>query len=298
MTCYNRRDTTLECLRCLYAQKLPEGVRFEVYLVDDGCTDSTSDAVRDQFPDVCVFQVDGNLYWCGGMRFAWAEAMKGDYDAYLWLNDDTMLLPGALYTLLVTAHDVRQREGRDGIIVGSCRDPKTGKHTYGGRVNPNQRARLPDKPLPPGDEMLPCDTMNGNLVLIPRELFNQLGNLSPEFTHAFGDVDYGMRARRSSVLIWVAPGHLAECAANTGMRPWTVSSVPLKERWRDMCGPRGLPPRQWYLYVKRHTGAAWPFYFLKPIVRVIFPRLWRAIRSKHSSIPLETLDTMRESKCE
>lgn len=141
-----------------------------------------------------------------------------------------------------------------------------------------ETTQLPDQPMPPGDQMQRCDTMNGNLVLVPRDVFNLLGDLSPEYTHAFGDVDYGMRARRSSVPIWVAPKHLGECAANRRVSPWTDPSVPLKERWRDMCGPRGLPPKQWYRYVKRHTGVAWPFYFVKPIVRVIFPRLWMASR--------------------
>ena len=279
MTCNSRRETTLRCLRVLYDQELPEGVRFEVYLVDDGCTDGTGEAVRREHPEVTVLQGNGNLYWCGGMRVAWAEAMKNNYDAYLWLNDDTMLLPGAFVALLATADEVRNREGRDGIIVGSCRDPQMGCHTYGGRVRRNQWSRISDKPLPPSNQMLPCDTMNGNLVLVPRQVVATLGNLSPEYTHTFGDTDYGMRARKRGIPVWVAPGHLAECAANTRVAPWTDPKVPLKERWKNMCSPRGLPPRQWYAYVKRHTGTAWPLYFVKPIIRIVFPVLWKTSRS-------------------
>lgn len=275
MTCYNRRDITLECLHCLYAQKLPEGVRLDVYLVDDGCTDGTGDAVHAEYSDVHVLKGDGNLYWCGGTRFAWNEAAKGDYDAYIWLNDDTMLLHGALNTLLATACRCCDKEVREAIIVGSCRDPETGQHTYGGRVNRRRRSRLSKRPIPPADQMQRCDTMNGNLVLVPREVFNLLGNLSPDYTHTFGDGDYGMRARRSGVALWVAPGYLAECAANTRVPLWTDPDVPLKERWRDICGPRGLPPKQWYVYVKRHTGMAWPVYFLKPLIRVLFPWVWK-----------------------
>ena len=274
MTCFNRREATLKCLRALYDQNIAENVDFNVYLVDDGCTDGTGVAVRRQYPKVRVLQGNGNLYWCGGMRMAWSEAMKENYDYYLWLNDDTILLPGAFDALLKTAHSIQEKEGREGIIVGSCRDPESGQHTYGGKIKRNRHSRLPDQPMPPIDEMNHCDTMNGNLVVVPRQVFILLGNLSPEFTHAFGDVDYGMRGRRSGVPISVAPGHLAECAANVRVRPWTARNVPLKERWRDMCNPHGLPPKQWYLYVKRHTGSAWPYYFLKPIFRVIIPQLW------------------------
>jgi GT2 family glycosyltransferase len=274
MTCHNRREKTLTCLQALFAQRLPPLVSLVVYLVDDGSTDGTGDAVQEQFPNVEVLRENGNLYWCGGMRVAWTEAMKGDYDAYLWLNDDTLLLNGAIEVILSTAHEIRNTEGRDGIVVGSCKDPHTGVHTYGGYVKRDKSSCLPDMPLPPGNKVLPCDTINANLVLIPRAVFVSIGNFSSEYTHAFGDVDYGMRARQKGIPIYVAPGHLALCAYNNRVRPWTDPSVPIKKRWADMKGPLGLPPKQWYIYVKRHTGVMWPIYFLKPIVRLILPHLW------------------------
>lgn len=53
-------------------------ISLSVYLTDDGCTDGTSQAVRDIFKgkDITIMQGDGNLYWAGGMRFAWKEALK------------------------------------------------------------------------------------------------------------------------------------------------------------------------------------------------------------------------------
>jgi hypothetical protein len=32
---------------------------------------------------------DGSLFWNGGMRLAYADAMRSDFDYYLWLNGDT-----------------------------------------------------------------------------------------------------------------------------------------------------------------------------------------------------------------
>ena len=274
MTCHNRCKTTLTCLAHLYAQRMPDNVKLHTFLVDDGSEDGTWEAVHKQFPTVNILKGNGQLYWCGGMRFAWNEASKYNYDYYLWLNDDTMLFPDAIDTMLNTAHCVRQKKHCDGIVVGSCRDPETGRHTYGGRVKRNERARLADKPLPPTNYVMPCDTMNGNLVLIPRDVYYQLGNLSPLYTHAFGDVDYGMRARCKNIPIFIAPGYIAECPVNSGIRPWINPKVSFIKRWKDMCSPHGLPPRQWYRYVKRHTGVLWPVYLMKPIVRLCFPRLW------------------------
>lgn len=282
-TCHNRKEQTLCCLRALYSQKLSHRVTIVVYLVDDGCTDGTRDSVRNEFPDVRLLEGDGSLYWCGGMRLAWAEAMKARYDAYLWLNDDTILLPSALDTLLATARRVRAREGHDGIIVGSCRDPNTAKHTYGGRVKSSRRSRLPDRPLTPSHDILACDTMNGNLVLVTGSAFSSLGNFSQPYIHAFGDTDYGMRASRMGIPLRVAPGYLALCEANTYVPAWTDPTVPLMSRWRDMRKPRGLPPMHWLSYVRCHTGFMWPFYFIKPFIRLLFPRKWASIVAHRSN---------------
>ena len=36
ITCHNRKEKTLKCLRTLYSQTLPAGAEISVYLVDDG----------------------------------------------------------------------------------------------------------------------------------------------------------------------------------------------------------------------------------------------------------------------
>ena len=274
ISCHNRRKKTLNCLNSLYTQKIDNNSHFNVFLVDDGSTDNTGDSVRAKYPKVNIIKGDGFLFWCGGMRLAWTKAMRANYDAYLWLNDDVNLLPNALCTMLDTAEKICKQEGQDGIVVGSCCDPETGQHTYGGRIKRGRLTRLPDQPLPPSERILPCDTMNGNLVLIPKGVADKLGNLSEPYIHAFGDTDYGMRATKRGIPVRVAPGYLGSCAANNRRAPWTDPAVSLSARWKDMCSPRGLPPKHWLFYVQTHTGIMWPIYFVKPIIRLFFPSLW------------------------
>ena len=91
LTCFNRKDKTIASLTALYKafHESSDGWDMSVYLTDDGSTDGTSDAVSKNFPQVRVLKGDGALYWAGGMRNSWSEALKEDYDAYLLLNDDT-----------------------------------------------------------------------------------------------------------------------------------------------------------------------------------------------------------------
>jgi GT2 family glycosyltransferase len=108
MAAHNRRDLTLACLRSLNAQRVP-GVTVDVFVLDDGSSDGTSEAIGEQFPEVTVLHGDGELFWSGGMRQAFAAAIAGDYDHYLWLNDDVYLDDSALAVLLDTARPGTRR---------------------------------------------------------------------------------------------------------------------------------------------------------------------------------------------
>src|SRR5215213_1125781 len=95
ITCHNRRAKTIACLDALFTQARFAG-GFRVFLVDDGSTDGTREAVEAQFSNVTILRGNGTLFWCGGMRKAFAAAAPSDPDHYLWLNDDTRLDPDAL----------------------------------------------------------------------------------------------------------------------------------------------------------------------------------------------------------
>jgi len=126
LTCFNRKEKTLACLKALFNQALPANVDISAYLVDDASTDGTAAAVQQTYPQVKIFSGDGNLFWNGGMRVAFSEAMKDDPDYYLWLNDDTRLDPEALNVLLTTSSELMKKGEKRAIVAGSTRDPEIG----------------------------------------------------------------------------------------------------------------------------------------------------------------------------
>jgi glycosyltransferase involved in cell wall biosynthesis len=117
MTCHNRKLKTLLTLESLFKQTLTSEIALSVYLVDDGSTDGTSEGVQQKYPQVKLFSGDGNLFWNGGMRIAFSEAMKDEPDYYLWLNDDTVLAPEALNTLLATSGELFEQGEKKAIVV-------------------------------------------------------------------------------------------------------------------------------------------------------------------------------------
>ncbi|MEO8890768.1 MAG: glycosyltransferase family 2 protein, partial [Coleofasciculaceae cyanobacterium] len=183
LTCYNRSSETIASLAALFHQEYNREVTIDVYLVDDGSTDNTTTAVGQHYPQVKIIPGTGNLFWNGGMRLAFAEAMQQDYDYYLWLNDDTLLYPNALETLLATSDSLQQQGETRALIAGSTCDRQSQALTYGGVVRRSRWRPLKFDLLQPSQQVQRCDTINGNCVLISRNVVQLVGNLDPAFTH-------------------------------------------------------------------------------------------------------------------
>lgn len=265
LTVHNRKAKTLECLQQLYAQLPLDAYQVNVYLTDDGCTDGTPEAVRQQFPQVHIIHGDGNLFWNRGMYIAWQEAAKEDYDFYLWLNDDTLLLPNALKSLLANSQSKLNRA----IIVAANRANKEEKVTYSGH-NKNGK-------ITPNGSLQPCNTFNGNCVLIPRYVYQKLGNLDWKFRHAIGDLDYGYRAKRAGIEMYVSSEYLGICDNNPKLPAWARKEVPLLKRLKNLYSPLGYAePIPFFHYERKNFGLKTAIkHFISIHIRVLFPQLWK-----------------------
>jgi GT2 family glycosyltransferase len=264
LTCHNRKDKTLACLTALYQCIVPENYTFEVFLVDDGSTDGTSEAIKQQFPLVNLIQGDGNLYWNRGMHLAWETASKAkDFDYYLWLNDDTFLTKEAFHTLFSQTFD-------NAIICGTTQSILTQEITYGGF------RRNPDRLIVPNGSFQDSDYCNGNCVLIPRAVFQILGNLDPVFHHAVGDFDYSLRGKKIGINILIAPSSIGFCESHSELPKWLLSSVSLRGRLKSLySASSGCYPPQFFIFDKRHKGILVAcFHYFTIHLRAIAPSLW------------------------
>jgi GT2 family glycosyltransferase len=269
-TCFNRKELTLATLRSLFSQRGIDGIDLLVYLLDDSSSDGTAEAVAAAYPRVRLLHGDSTLYWNGGMRVAFAAAMREKFDAYLWINDDSLFFSDALSRLIACLTAV-SAGGAQPIVVGSMRDPQTGARSYGGIRLLRRGLTLQMDPIIPDDSRpLRCETMNGNLVLIPASVAAAVGNLDPGYTHQWGDLDYGLRAGQSGIPIFIAPGYFGECTDNSIVNTWRDRSLPRSRRWLQLMTPKGAPPREWLRFTSRHFGWRWPLYAASPYLKTLF----------------------------
>lgn len=277
LTCYNRSAKTLASLTALFNQEHNRELTIDVYLVDDGSTDDTAKVVSTHYPQVKIIPGTGNLFWNGGMRLAFAQALQHDYDYYLWLNDDTILYPKALDTLLATA-EIQQQKQTCPIITGSTCDLVTQNLTYGGVVRRSMWRPLKFELVQPTPEIQGCDTMNGNCVLLPRSVVQIVGNLDPAFTHYAGDWDYGLRATKQGCTVWIAPGYVGTCSQNYQPNNTETAYVQLKGGIKKISQPKGLsireqtlhPLGEWKVFAQRYAGFFWPIFWLIPYRRLLW----------------------------
>lgn len=268
MTVHNRCVLTLRALRALAAQALPPDCKLEVVVVDDGSTDGTAVHISNEFRGTRVVEGDGQLYWNRGMALAQTEAEGFGADALLWLNDDVDLFPDAVTRALSTLGTT----GGDGIIVGATKSMYTGGITYSGARLRNRRPGS-QQLVEPGDQPIRVDTFNGNFVLVPSAVADRLGTVDPLFSHSYGDIDYGLRARRIHIPVWLMPGTIGYCERNSPESSWRWPGRRRRERIRLLLGRKGVPWRDHLRFLRRHAPTAWPLYMVgtysKAVTRII-----------------------------
>ncbi|MGA0608370.1 glycosyltransferase family 2 protein [Phenylobacterium sp. VNQ135] len=257
VSAHNRRQQTLSCFDALFGGN--SGTHhIRVVLTDDGSTDGTADAVRASFPSVEIVAGNGALYWNRGMLAAWRHALTCNTDYYLWLNDDTELRPGALDALIA----LQQTAPPKTIVVGRIVDSE-GKPIYGalrrvesdiklGGVRIWRRIRTE---LAPPDEGS-SDTFQGNCVLMPSSVVDDVGLLDPVFWHSEGDTDYGYRAKAAGYDIRQAVEPVAIGTYNDAFEQ--KRSRLSFDTWRYVfTHPKGRRFSETSIYIRRYYGPSW-----------------------------------------
>lgn len=267
MTCYNRADLTERCIDSLQNSCDSQNTYLtDFYVVNDGCTDNTKN-ILDKRKNVYQLQGNGELYWNGGMHLAFYTAVQKKYDFYLWVNDDVCFYDGIIGKML---EQYEQSNLSKCILTGYTvgLDGKT--ITYGGQrlkkgIIPLNLVNI----LPDGKNTI-CDSMHGNCVLIPQNVVNEIGIIDPYYTHGFGDVDYGLRATKAGIPIYMTEFCVGVCEKNPrSNRKNVYKDKKLVERFKIMNSWRQRPIKDWLHFTKKFGGPLWFLRFVAPYIKLV-----------------------------
>lgn len=285
--CHNRREITLQCLRSL-ARIDKSGLEVHIVVVDDGSTDGTSDAIRREFPEVEIFEGDGNLWFTAGTNRGIEAALKHEPDYVLCINDDEIFDSRFLRRMVETA------EANPRSIIGALLvlwdDMKTvfqvaprWKTWQGGWRHYYQQTvhTVPDKPFEVG-------LIVGNCVLVPVEAIRECGLMDEKNFINFGDAEWTPRMRRKGWKLLLEPRARVFCQPNVppkSLRNHTWQEL-YQTLWADRRKLQNLRVQFRSLWVGAPTKAHAIAAFTAHVARLGLQstRIWREKPSKEKSL--------------
>lgn len=192
---WNGYQDTRECLNSL----LPVPQWVELFVVDNGSTDDSVQLLKAEFGDsICLIQTGTNLLFAGGNNAGVQTAMEKGCDAILLLNNDTIVEKSTL-------DDLREASMRHPlsllcpkILYYSDRETlwyAGGIWKYGRIAHRGIRDR--DKGQYDVEE--PTSWGTGCALWIPRKVIETIGRLDEDFKLYYEDVEYCLRAGKSSI---------------------------------------------------------------------------------------------------
>ena len=248
MTCHNRKDKTVNCIK-----KLHQGNNHNVYhyiIVDAASTDNTVESIETlEYEDVDIIHAEGTLFWNGGMHRGISEGISlyGESDYILLVNDDVDFRPGIIDGLVEYSQD---KHGGRAVIVGATYDDN-GKFSYGGIL---YGKGLQYEMLGPDRPDISCTTFNANCTLIPMPVMRQVKNVDPYYKHSMGDFDLGFRISRSGTGIYMFPEYVGQCNDNPVEGTWQDKKLGVRKRLKLKESFKGLPFKDWFHYLYKNFG--------------------------------------------
>lgn len=194
---WNGREDTLACIESVLGSR---DVAFDVVVVDNGSADGSPAAIRATYPTLSLIETGRNLGYAEGNNVGLRQALQGDAEYLLILNNDTIVAPDMLHELvrastalprsvlgpLTYYHHEPERvwwAGSRWNAVG-CRL----EHTGNGRDGPAVAA---------GGEPLATTYVVGSALFAPVGLFREIGLLDAQYFLTHEETDWCYRARRA-----------------------------------------------------------------------------------------------------
>lgn len=244
---WNGREDTLACLRSLQPLRDADTA---IVCVDNGSTDGSPAAVREQFPDIDLIENGANLGFSGGNNVGIRHALERGAEWVVLVNNDAVLAPDAIARL----RDAAREHPGAGILSGKLffADPPdriwfAGQRFwpllgYSGRPRGYRKADAP-RYRRPGE----IGRAAGAFMAVSRAAMEAAGLLDDDLFAYVEDVDWSLRVRRAGFGVRFVPDAIAwhHVSSSTGGERGSThvlyygvrNTITVCERHRPLPGP-------------------------------------------------------------
>lgn len=204
---WNRPELTLRCVQSLSKLAYP---RYELVIIENGGSRAAA-WLRHQLPAVHVVASPTNLGFAGGSNLGLLHARRRGADYVLLLNNDTVVPPDALCSLL----ELAQAHPEVGFLSPTIRYLAAPHRIWfrGSRFRPDlllfehlgkdgePQHEEPSSALP---ELIFTDYACGCAILARSSALARVGGFDPRYFLLYEDADLGARARKLGIASAVA----------------------------------------------------------------------------------------------
>ncbi|MEQ1764147.1 MAG: glycosyltransferase family 2 protein [Pyrinomonadaceae bacterium] len=248
---HNRRDITLQCLRSL--ERIgSNALDISVYIVDDGSTDGSSEAIKTEHPNVEVIQGNGDLWYTEGTNVGIRAALGNDPDFILAINDDSVFDSEFLHYLVETANDNPRSVIGPLLLLWDqphklFQTAPVWKTLAGGWMHWNQQTvwTVPSTSWE-------VDLIVGNCVLYPASVFEECGFMDSRRFPNFGDAEFTPRLKSAGYRLIVDPRSRVFCQPNA--TPGRLRDKNLLQLVKDLVLDRRHPSNLTRIFLSHVVG--------------------------------------------
>jgi GT2 family glycosyltransferase len=202
---WNGLVDTLECLASLRAQ---DYAPLRVHVVDNGSAEEEALTIEREYPEVSVLRQGRNLGFCGGSNVGIVRALGAGADFVMLLNNDTIVPPGCVRSLVDAAVSLDDLGAASPVILHY---PEADRvwfagaswegETAGFRINLSgqPRGRLNER------EPFESDYACGCCLLTPAAVLRRVGLLDERYFAYYEEADWASRLKAAGLRCYVVP---------------------------------------------------------------------------------------------
>lgn len=196
---WNRYNDTLDFLRSC---SLITYTNFEIIVIDNGSTDTSTTIIKSQFPTIKQILNEKNLGFAAGINVGIRYALEQNADFVFLVNNDTTLHADILTHLINGITQSEAYLAAPAIYFMSRPD-----HIWSAGAM-RRKITLEIKPCTPvldSTKMFNVDVITGCGMLMRRECLTEIGLFDEQFFMYYEDMDYCLRVRARGLAIVVVP---------------------------------------------------------------------------------------------
>lgn len=241
---WNTRDLVLQCIDSIY--KTIKNLSFEIWVVDNGSSDGSVDAVKKKFSQVMITENKENLGFAKANNLA-LRKMNGRYAVLL--NSDAKLTDGAVETIISFMY----KNNEIGICGGQLLNANGSKQNSIANI-PNLATELLNKSLLrrlfpkkyPGKEHnfkepIEVESIVGACMVVRKDAIDDVGLMDEDYFFFLEETDWCLNMRKKGWKIFYHPE--AKIYHIQGQSAKKVNIGARIEYWRSR-----------YLFFQKHYG--------------------------------------------